>query len=159
MAVSNVTNVAGYKRTMTCGDGVWVGYDLTHPFLDDRSTVVYDPSTQVTFEQEVTLHQPLPQAHLVVQPQPPPQTIYLPNVQQLVPTLASVAPNTQAPYVSAPAAVQAPHMILHTASSSFNSELAGSSQVSSTRLQTAHASAPPSTRPLVAHMMANRTQS
>ena len=79
--------------------------------------------------------QPLPPAHMVIQPQPPHQPIYLPNVQHLVPSLASVAPNTQAPYASAAVAVQAPHKILHTASSSSNVELAGSSQVTSARVQ------------------------
>ena len=39
-AVSIVADVAGYKRTMTCRNGVWDGYDLTHPFLADRSTTV-----------------------------------------------------------------------------------------------------------------------
>ena len=40
LAVFIVADVAGYKRTMACRNGVWDGYDLTHPFLDDRSTAV-----------------------------------------------------------------------------------------------------------------------
>ena len=52
LAVSNVADVAGYKRTMTCRNGVWDGYDLTHPFLDDRSTVVRGPCVQTAIEQE-----------------------------------------------------------------------------------------------------------
>ena len=44
LAVSIVADVAGYKSTMTCRNGVWDGYDLAHPFLDDRSTVVRGPS-------------------------------------------------------------------------------------------------------------------
>ena len=48
-------------------------------------------------------------------------------------------------------------MILHTASSSSSPELAVSSQVSSARVQTAQSSALPSTHPLAAPHMANRT--
>ena len=77
IALSIVADVSGYKRTMTCCNGVWDGYDLTHPFQDDRSTVVYGTSTHTTFEQEATLRMspsapiphPLPPAHLVIQPQ------------------------------------------------------------------------------------------
>ena len=77
LAVSIVADVAGYKRTMTCRNGIWDGYDLSHPFLDDRSTVVRSPSVHSTIEQEATLlipianvvmHQPLPPAHIVIQP-------------------------------------------------------------------------------------------
>ena len=46
LAVSIVADVVGYKRTMTCRNGVWDGCDLTHPFLDDRSTAVRGPSVQ-----------------------------------------------------------------------------------------------------------------
>ena len=78
LAVSIVADVAGYKRTMTCRNRVWDGYDLTHPFLDDRSTTVRGPSVQTTVEQEASLRiplanvpmpQPLNPAHLVIQPQ------------------------------------------------------------------------------------------
>ena len=150
MAVSIVTDVARYKPTMTCRNEVWDGFDLSHPLLDGRSTVVYGHRTQTTFEQEPTLRvpssvpasQPLPPAHMVIQPQPHPQQFYSPNVQQLLPTLLSVAPNTQAPYASAPAAVHAPHM-----TSSSNSELASSTQrqVSSASVASAQSSAPPLT--------------
>ena len=76
--VSIVADVAGYKRTMTCRNGVWDGYDLTHPFLDDRSTTLRGPSVQTTLEQEATLRiplaivpmpQPLNPAHPAIQPQ------------------------------------------------------------------------------------------
>ena len=77
LAVSIVADVAGYNRTMTCKNGTWDGYDLTHPFLDDHSSVVRGPSVLTTMEQEATLRiaianvpmpQPLPPAHLVIQP-------------------------------------------------------------------------------------------
>ena len=77
LAVSIVADVAGYKHTMTCRNGVWDGNDLTHPFLDDRSTTVRGPSVQTTLEQEATLRiplvnvpmpQPLNPTHLVIQP-------------------------------------------------------------------------------------------
>ena len=61
LAVSIVADVAGYKRTMTCRNGVWDG--LTHPFLDDRSTAVRGPSVQTTVEQEATLRIPLANVH------------------------------------------------------------------------------------------------
>ena len=121
LAVSVVAVVAGYKRTMTCRNGVWDGYDLTHPFLDDRSTAVRGPSVQTTIEQEaflriplanVPMPQPLPPAHLVIQPQAQvipqagTQPMYFPSAQAVAP------PSTQvAPYASAPA-THAPHMIL-----------------------------------------------
>ena len=54
MVVSIVADVAGYKRTMTCQNEVWDGSDLTHAFLADRSTLVYSPSTQTTFEHAVS---------------------------------------------------------------------------------------------------------
>ena len=100
LAVSIVADVAGYKRTMTCRNGVWDGYDLTHPFLDDRSTAVRGPSVQTAIEQEATLRiplasvpmpQPLPPAHLVIQPQaqmlaqPATQPTNLPNAQSVAP--------------------------------------------------------------------------
>ena len=99
--VSLVADVAGYKRTMTCRNGEWDGYDLTHPFLDDRSTTVRGPSVQTTVEQEATLRiplanvpmpQPLPTAHLVIQaqaqvlPQSGTQQIYLPSAQTMAPS-------------------------------------------------------------------------
>ena len=58
LAVSIVADVAGYKRTMTCRNGVRDCDDLTHPFLDDRSTAVRGPSVQTTIEQDATLQIP-----------------------------------------------------------------------------------------------------
>ena len=55
MSVSLVVEVAGFQRTMTYRNGTWDGYDLTHPFLDDRSTVIYGPSQNTVFEQEAFL--------------------------------------------------------------------------------------------------------
>ena len=95
--------------------------------------------------------QPLPPAHLVIQPQvqappqPPPQPIYLSNVQPVVPSSAHMA--------SAPA-TQAPHMIL---SSTSQQELEGSSPMSSARVQSAQSSAPPSARSVAAPDMSHRT--
>ena len=89
-------------------------------------------STHTTFEHEATQRMspsapaphPLPRAHKLViqpqvqvQPQIASQPMCLPNVQQLMPTLASVAPSTPAPYAIA-TAIQAPHMVLYTANSS-----------------------------------------
>ena len=142
LAVSIVADEAAYKRTMTYRNGVWDGYDLTQLFLDDRSTVERGPSVHTTLEQEATLRiavsnvpvpQPLPPAHLVIQPevqatpQPQPQPIYLPSVQPMEPPSTSVTPHV-APYSSAPTA-KAPHMILQTTSSTSNRELAGSAPV------------------------------
>ena len=96
LAVSIVADVAGYKRTMTCRNAVWDDYDLTHPFLDDRSSVVRGPNLHTAIEKETTLRipignvampQPLPPAHMMIQPrmqaplQPPPQPLHLPIVQ------------------------------------------------------------------------------
>ena len=154
LAVSIVADMAGYKRTMTCRNGVWDGYDLTHPFLDDRSTAVRGPSVQTAIEQDATLRiplanvpmpQPLPPAHLVIQPQaqmlaqPATQLMYLPNAQSLAPPPIQVAP-----YASAPAA-HAPHMILSTITR-LDPENSNSSPRSSARVQSAQSSAPSSTR-------------
>ena len=168
LAVSIVVDVAGYKRTMTCRIGVWDGYDLTHPFLDDRSTAVRGPSVQTTIAQEGTLRiplanvpmpQPLPSAHLVVQsqqqvhPQSGPQPVYLPNVQAVAPSSTQVAP-----YASAPAA-HAPHMIL-SATPRLGQESCSSSLVSSARVQSVQSSAPPSMHSgITAPDMTHRTPS
>ena len=113
--------MAGYKGTTTCRNGVWDGYDLTHPFRDDRFTAVRGLSVQTTVEQEATLRiplanvpmpQPLTPAHLVIQPHPPihppsgTQPMYLPSAQPIAPSSTQAAPD-----VSAPAA-HAPHMVL-----------------------------------------------
>ena len=128
---------------MTCRNGVWDGYHITHPFLDDISTAVRGPSVQTTVEQEATLRIPLanvpmPQllnpARLVIQPQPQihpqsgTQPMYLPY----------------APYASAPAA-HAPHMVL-SATPRLQSEAGTSSPRSSARVQSVQSSAPPSMR-------------
>ena len=123
LAVSLVADVAGFKRTMTCRNGVWYGCDLTHPFLDDRSTVVRGPSVNNSIEQEATLRLPianvvmpqlLPPAHMVPRmqapPQPQPPPLQLPTVQPL-----AFSSSHLASYASAPAA-QAPHMILSSTS-------------------------------------------
>ena len=124
LAVSKVADVAGYKRTMTCKIGIWDGYDLTHPFRDDGSSLVRGPSVLTAIEQEATLRipianvpmpQPQPPAHLVIQlqtpsMQSPSQAAYLPNVHAMMPPAAQMAP-----YASAPAA-NASHMVLSTTS-------------------------------------------
>ena len=151
LAVSIVADVAGHKRTMTCRNGVWDGNDLTHPFLDDRSTAVRGPSVHTAIEQEATLRiplanvpmpQPLPPAHLVIQPhaqvlsQSVTQPMYLPSAQSVAPPPARVAP-----YASALAA-HAPHMIL-SATPQLDPENSSSSPMSSARVQSVQSSAPP----------------
>ena len=169
LAVSIGADVAGYKRTMTCRNGVWDGYDLTNPFLDDRSATVRGHSVQTTVEQEATLciphanvpmPQPLNPAHLVIQPQSQmhPQSgtqppMYLPSAQPTIPSAAQVAP-----YASAPAA-HAPHMVL-SATPRLESEAGTSSPMSSARVQSVQSSAPPSMRSgVTAPDMSHRTPS
>ena len=150
LAVSIVADVAGYKRTMTCRNGEWDGYDLTHHFLEAWSTAVRGPSVQTSTEQEATLRipianvpmpQPLPPAHLVTQPQPQPlaqpvtQSMYLPSAQPV-----AQPPTQMAPYAIAPPA-HAPHMVLGTTP---QLEPERSSPMSSTRVQSVQSSAPPS---------------
>ena len=36
VSVSLVTEVAGYRRTLTCQNNAWDGHDLTHQFLDEH---------------------------------------------------------------------------------------------------------------------------
>ena len=55
VSLSTVTEVAGYRRALTCTNGAWDGHDLTHQFLDERSTAVYGPSQGTRFEQEASL--------------------------------------------------------------------------------------------------------
>ena len=55
VSLSIVTEVAGYRCASTCTNGAWDGYDLTHQFLDERSTAVYCPSQGTRFEQEASL--------------------------------------------------------------------------------------------------------
>ena len=167
-SLSIVADVAGYKRTMTCRKGVWDDYDLTHPFLDDRTSAVRGPSVQTTIEQEATLRiplanvpmpQPLPPAYLVIQPQAQvlpqsgTQPMYLPSAQTVTP------PSTQvAPYASAPAA-HAPHIIL-SATPRLDPENSSSSLMSSARVESVQSAAPPCTRPgVTAPDMSHRTPS
>ena len=44
VSLSIVAEGAGYRRTLTCLNSAWDGYDLTHQFLDERSTAMYGPS-------------------------------------------------------------------------------------------------------------------
>ena len=168
LAVSIVADVAGYQRTMTCRNGVWDGYDLTHPFLDDISTAVRGPSVQTTVEQEATLRiplanvpmpQPLNPAHLFIQPQSQihpqsgTQSMYLPSAQSTTPSAAPVAP-----YASAPAA-HAQNMVL-SATPRLESEASTSSPMSSARVQSVQSTAPPSMRSgVTAPDMSHRTPS
>ena len=55
VSVSLVTEVAGYRRTLTCQNNAWDGHDLTHQFLDERSTTMLGPSQGTRFEQEASL--------------------------------------------------------------------------------------------------------
>ena len=162
---SIVADVAGYKRTMTCKNGTWDGYDLTHPFLDNRSSVVRGSSVLTTMEQEATLPipianvpmpQPLPPAHLVIQPQTPSmqstsQAAYLPTVHAMMPPAAQMAP-----YASAPAA-NASHMALITTP---QQEPEDSSPRSIARVRSVQSSAPSSARSsITAQDMSQRTPS
>ena len=54
-SLSITTEVAGYRRTLTCTNNAWDGYDLTHQFLDERSITVHGPSQGTRFEQEASL--------------------------------------------------------------------------------------------------------
>ena len=54
-SLSIITEVAGYRRTLTCTNNAWDGYNLTHQFLDERSTAVHGPSQGTRFEQEASL--------------------------------------------------------------------------------------------------------
>ena len=83
----------------------------------------------------------MPPAHMVIQSQTQSQPpTYLPHVQQLVPTLTQTAPSTPTPYASA-LALRVPYMVLQAADQPSNLELAGSSQISSARVQSAQSSA------------------
>ena len=72
MILSLVAEIADFQRTMTYQNGSWDGYDLTHPFLDDRSIVMYGPSQNTVFEQEASLRM-LQAASGTPQPSQPPQ--------------------------------------------------------------------------------------
>ena len=51
VSLSIVAEGAGYRRTLTCLNSAWDVYDLTHQFLDERSTAMYGPSKGTRFEQ------------------------------------------------------------------------------------------------------------
>ena len=74
VSVSLVTEVAGYRRTLTCQNNAWDGHDLTHQFLDERSTTMLGPSQGTRFEQEASLCM-VPAS---VATMPPPQMVALP---------------------------------------------------------------------------------
>ena len=154
LAVSIVADVAGYKRTMTCRNGVWDGYDLTHPFLDDRSTAVRGPSVQTTVEQEANLRiplanvpmpQPLNPAHLVIQPQPQihpqsgTQSMYLPSAQPTTPSSAQVAPCCQCSRSPCAAYGYQRHSTIRIRSRHFQSNVQCQSTISAVFRTTLHA--------------------
>ena len=78
VSVSLVTEVAGYRRTLTCQNNAWDGHDLTHQFLDERSTTMLGPSQGTRFEQEASLCM-VPAS---VATMPPPQMVALPRQHQ-----------------------------------------------------------------------------
>ena len=70
MSLVITAEVAGYRRTVTCRNNAWDGYDLTHQVKDERSTSMYGPSRGNVFEQEASLkmmpiNQPVPQPQMV----------------------------------------------------------------------------------------------
>ena len=88
VSLSIVTEVAGYRRALTCTNGAWDGYDLTHQFLDERSTAVSSQGTR--FEQEASLRMMPASA-----PSLPP--IVAPNSVSMTPTYSG-SPAFGAPY-------------------------------------------------------------
>ena len=99
VSLSIVTEVAGYRRTLTCLNNAWDGHDLTHQFLDERSTAMYGPSQGTRFEQEASLC--MVPANVSSLPLPP-----IPKPVPLTPTYSGL-PAFGAPY-------RAPHMVLQT---------------------------------------------
>ena len=109
VSVSLVTEVAGYRRTLTCQNNAWDGHDLTHQFLDERSTTMLGPSQGTRFEQEASLC--MVPADLATMP--PPQMVALP------PPAPKPIPMTPT-YSGSPAfgtSYRAPHMVLQTTTS------------------------------------------
>ena len=93
VSVSLVTEVAGYRRTLTSQNNAWEGHDLTHRFLDERSTTMLGPSQGTRFEQEASLCM-VPASVATVPPPPlvpPPPMIALPppapNSVPMTPTI------------------------------------------------------------------------
>ena len=83
-SLSITTEVAGYRRTLTCTNNAWDGHDLTHQFLDERSIAVHGPSQGTRFEQEASLRM-MP----VNVPSLP--SISAPNPVQMTPYSGSIA--------------------------------------------------------------------
>ena len=103
VSLSIVTEVAGYRRTLTCLNSAWDGHDLTNQFLDERSTAMYGPSQGTRFEQEASLC--MVPANVSSLPPPP-----IPKLVPMTPTYSgSHAFGT--PY-------RAPHMVLQTSTNS-----------------------------------------
>ena len=106
VSLSIVAEVAGYRRILTCLNNAWDGYDLTHQFLDERSTAMYSPSQITRFEQEASLRMvpanvpSLPPPRMVALPPPVPKPV------PMTPTYSG-SPAFGAPY-------RAPHMVLQT---------------------------------------------
>ena len=100
VSLSIVTEVAGYRRALTCTNSGWDGYDLTLQFLDDRSTAVYGPSQGTRFEQEASLRM-MPASV----PSLPPTSA--PNPVPMTPTYSG-SPAFGAPYGTQPMTLQAP---------------------------------------------------
>ena len=109
VSVSLVTEVAGYRRTLTCQNSAWDGHDLTHQFLYERSTTMLGPSQGTRFEQEASLCM----VPANVATMPPPQMVALP------PPAPKPIPMTPT-YSGSPAfgtSYRAPHMVLQTTTS------------------------------------------
>ena len=99
VSLSIVTEIAGYRRTLTCLNNAWDGHDLTHQFLDERSTAIYGPSQGTRFEQVASLCM----VSANVSSLPPPS---IPKPVPVTPT-----------YSGSPAfgtSYRAPHMVLQT---------------------------------------------
>ena len=154
LAVSIVADVGGYKRTMTCRNGVCDGYDLTHLFLDDRSTAVRGHSVQTTVEQEATpriplanvpMPQPLNPAHLVIQPQPQihpqsgTQSMYMPSAQPTTPSSAQAAVLCQCSRSPCAAYCSQRHSTIRIRSRHFQSNVQCQSTISAVFSTTLHA--------------------
>ena len=103
VSLSIVTEVAGYRRTLTCLNSAWDGHDLTHQFLDERSTAMYGPSQGTRFEQEASLC--MVPANVSSLPPPP-----IPKPVPMTPTYSG-SPAFGTPY-------RAPHMVLQTSTNS-----------------------------------------
>ena len=113
-SVSLVTEVAGYRRTLTCQNNAWEGHDLTHQFLDERSTTMLGPSQGTRFEQEASLCM-VPASVATV---PPPPLVPPPPMIALPPPAPNSVPMTPT-YSGSPAfgtSYRAPHMVLQTIS-------------------------------------------